>query len=154
MLYEGALQSDATTTSAFTSPPPFETKSADGAVEASNKVSSVSQRARRYRPRRTVSDRVREALLMLADGRADLLTHEEKAWNSITFSGTRHEIMLDFNGAESVAAGEGFIANLPEHEFRIPGHLVADATINEVDHRFGADERMVVTAVLLLLEEA
>jgi len=90
---------------------------------------------------------------MLADGRADMLTHEEKAWNSITFSGTRHELMLDFNGAEAVAAGEEFIAELPEHEFRIPGQLVADATIGEVDHRFGADERMVVTAVLLLLED-
>ncbi|EAQ30698.1 hypothetical protein NAP1_07960 [Erythrobacter sp. NAP1] len=109
---------------------------------------------RRYRPRRTTADRVREALLMLADGRADLLTHEEKAWSSITFAGTRHEVMLDFNGADAVAVGEEFIANLPEHEFTIPGQLVADATIREVDHRFGEDERMVVTAVLLLLEES
>ncbi|MHA7819420.1 MAG: hypothetical protein ACX930_07250 [Erythrobacter sp.] len=109
---------------------------------------------RRYRPRRTTGDRVREALILLAEGRADLLTHEEKAWNSITFSGTRHEVMLDFNGEEAVAVGEEFIANLPEHEFRIPGQLVADATIREVDHKFGADERMVVTAVLLLLEES
>ncbi len=127
----------------------LETKSADAGAPA-----SPSRRARRYRPRRTVSDRVREALLMLANGRADLLTHEEKAWNSITFSGTRHEVMLDFNGAEAVTAGEDFIAELPEHEFRIPGQLVADATISEVDHRFGTGERMVVTAVLLLLEES
>ncbi len=148
MLYEGALQSHPN--HALT-PFGIETKSADADPAASH---TPSKRARRYRPRRTVSDRVREALLLLAEGRADLLTHEEKAWNSITFSGTRHEVMLDFNGAESVAAGEDFIANLPEHEFRIPGQLVADATIGEVDHRFGADERMVVTAVLLLLEEA
>lgn len=110
--------------------------------------------ARRYRPRRTTADRVREALMMLAGGRADLLTHEEKAWSSITFTGTRHEVMLDFNGAEAVEVGEEFIANLPEHEFRIPGQLVADATVREVDHTFGVDERMVVTAVLLLLEES
>ena len=64
------------------------------------------------------------------------------------------EVMLDFNGSPAVEAGEDFIANLPEHEFTIPGQLVADATIKEVDHRFGADERMVVTAVLLLLEES
>ncbi|AWW75251.1 hypothetical protein CD351_12510 [Erythrobacter sp. KY5] len=109
---------------------------------------------RRYRARRTTADRVREALLMLAEGRADLLTHEEKAWSSITFAGTRHEVMLDFNGADAVAVGEEFIASLPEHEFTIPGQLVADATISEVDHRFGQDERMVVTAVLLLLDES
>lgn len=91
---------------------------------------------------------------MLAEGRAGLLTHEEKPWSSITFSGTRHELMLDFDGAEAVAVGEEFIANLPEHEFTIPGQLVADANVREVDHRFGEDERMVVTVVLLLLEES
>lgn len=126
---------------------PIETKSADAPPPANR------PRPRRYRPRRTTSDRVREALLMLAGGHGDLLTHEEKPWSSITFTGTRHEVMIDFNGEDAVAAGEDFIAQLPEHEFTIPGQLVADATIREVDHRFGADERMVVTAVLLLLEE-
>lgn len=131
----------------------FETKSADEPPAPPQKPPKT-QVARRYRPRRTTSDRVREAVLTLAEGRADLLTHEETAWTSITFAGTRHEIMLDFQGAEDVAVGEEFIANLPEHEFRIPGQLVADATVKEVDHRFGADERMVVTCVLLLLEES
>ncbi|TRD12237.1 hypothetical protein FGU71_10430 [Erythrobacter insulae] len=124
----------------------FETKSADAAP---------THRARRYRPRRSTADRVREAVLKLTNGRSSLLSHEEKAWASITFSGTRHELMLDFDGKESAAAGENFIANLPEHEFHIPGQLVAEATIREVDHSFsGDDERMVVTAVLLLLEES
>ena len=128
----------------------LETKSADPIG-----VPSPTPRGRRYRPRRTTADRVREALLMLAEGRASLLSHEEKAWSSITFSGTRHEVMLDFDGKEAVETGEDFIANLPDHEFRIPGQLVADATVREVDHRFGGDdERMVVTAVLLLLEES
>ena len=126
----------------------LETKSADTAEAA-----KPSLLGRRYRPRRTVGERVRTALLVMTEGHASLLTHEEKAWASITFSGTRHEVMLDFDGSEAVAVGEEFIANLPEHEFRIPGHLVADATIKEVDHRFGKDERLVVTASLLLLEE-
>lgn len=128
-------------------PVALETKSADADTQP-------RQTTRRYRPRRTTGDRVREALMTLAEGRADLLTHEEKAWNSITFAGTRHEVMLDFQGEEAVAVGEEFIAALPEHEFTIPGQLVADATVREVDHRFGLDERMVVTAVLLLLEES
>lgn len=127
--------------------PGFETKSAD--------APTLSAKAgRRYKPRRTLSDRVREAVLTLAEGHGSLLTHEETAWSSITFTGTRHEIMLDFDGPEAVAAGEDFLENLPDHEFTIPGHLVADATIRAVDHRFGANERMVVTAVLLLLEES
>ena len=132
---------------AFRPPAAFETKSAD--------TPAPTLRARRYRPRRTTADRVREALIKLSEGRASMLSHDEKAWASITFSGTRHELMLDFDGKEAVEVGEEFIANLPEHEFRIPGQLVAEATIREVDHSFNGDEeRMVVTAVLLLLEES
>lgn len=126
----------------------LETKSADPAPN-----SAPGSLARRYRPKRTLADRVREAVLMLAEGRADVQSHNESAWSSITFSGTRHELVLDFKDAEAVAAGEEFIANLPEHEFRIPGQLVADANVRSVDHRFGESEQMVVTAVLLLLED-
>ncbi|MGB7419630.1 MAG: hypothetical protein WA918_10670 [Erythrobacter sp.] len=107
----------------------------------------------RYRPRRTTSDRLREALSSLARNQGQFLTHEEAPWSSITFSGTRHEITLAFEGAEAVAAGETFIAALPEHEFTVPGQLVADADVREVEHRFAAEERLVVTCVLLLLEE-
>lgn len=128
---------------------------ADYEIKSSAGLDPAPGRARRCRPRRTTSDRVRDALLRLAQGQAQLLSHEEKAWASITFSGTRHEIMLDFDGREAVSAGESFIDALPDHEFSIPGQLVAEATVCEVDHRFaGDDERMVVTAVLLLLEES
>lgn len=124
-------------------------------LELNLEAKSNPRTMRRYRPRRTDADRVREALMNLAEGRATLLTHEETAWSSITFSGTRHTVILDFDGRDAVEVGESFIDALPEHEFTIPGQLVADATVREVDHRFtGDDERMVVTAVLLLLEES
>lgn len=120
-----------------------------------SRLAGSAKSHRRYRPRRTTTDRVREALLALAEGRAVTLAHEERAWASITFAGTRHELILDFDGAEAVAAGERFIEALPDHEFAIPGQLVAEATVRAVDHSFaGTAERMVVTAVLLLLEEA
>lgn len=105
------------------------------------------------RPRRSLGDRVRAALMQLANGRGAILSHEEKAWASITFSGSRHALVLEFVGADSVAAGEELIALLPDHEFAIPGHLVADAAIQTVEHRFGKEDRLTVTAVLLLLEE-
>lgn len=106
------------------------------------------------RPRRTLADRVRSGLLEITAGAGTVLGHEEKAWASITFSGTRHEVVLEFCGAEAVAAGEELIERLPDHEFTLPGQLVADATIAKVDHRFGAMERLEVTAVLLLLEDS
>ena len=111
-------------------------------------------KARRYRTPRSVGDRVQEALLVLGEAQASLLTHEEKAWASITFSGTRHELMLDFDGPEAVEAGERFVAALPDHEFAIPGQLVAEATVSEVSHMMHPAPRMVVTATLLLLEES
>ncbi|KPQ22466.1 MAG: hypothetical protein HLUCCX21_06195 [Porphyrobacter sp. HL-46] len=106
-----------------------------------------------FRPRRTTADRVRTALMQLTGGSGTVLSHEEKTWASITFAGTRHEMVLEFCGPEAVAGGEELIERLPDHEFAIPGQLVADATIIAVDHRFGAMERLEVTAVLLLLEE-
>ena len=110
--------------------------------------------SRFQRPRRTLADRVRSALLTITNGHGTLLSHEEKAWASITFSGTRHEVVLEFCGPDAVAAGEELIERLPDHEFTLPRQLVADATIGKVDHRFGAMERLEVTAVLLLLEES
>ena len=68
-------------------------------------------------------------------GQATIVSHDEKSWASITFAGTRHRLELAFEGAEAVEAGELFIAFLPEHEFAIPGQLVADAAVTAVDHR-------------------
>ncbi len=111
-------------------------------------------KARRYRARKTLADRVREALLGMAGAEANLLTHEETPWASITFAGTRHELTLDFDGIAGCKAGERFIAALPDHEFAIPGMLVADATVCKVESSYAPEPRMVVTATLLLLEEA
>jgi hypothetical protein len=103
--------------------------------------------------RRTTSDRVRDALLDLAQGRARIAAHQETAWASITFAGTRHRLELLFEGAEAVSAGEAFIEALPEHEFALPRQLVADASVSEVDHRFGPDPLLRVSVELLLLED-
>ena len=104
-------------------------------------------------PRRVVADALRDALLALAQGQATVLALAEKRWASATFTGTRHRVALQFDGAEAVAAAEVFIAFLPEHEFTVPGQLVADATVTEVDHRLDPP-LMTVCCELLLLEEA
>jgi hypothetical protein len=71
----------------------------------------------------------------------------------VTFSGTRHEVVLAFTGTEAVSAGEAFIDALPEHEFAIPRQLVADATVLAVEHSALPEPRLVVEVQLLLLEE-
>ena len=104
-------------------------------------------------PRRSTADRLREALMVLGDFRGQILSHGEKAWASITFAGARHTLTLLFAGDEAVAAGEQFIAALPDHEFTLEGQLVADAAVIEVEHRLLPTARLVVHCELLLLEE-
>ena len=104
-------------------------------------------------PQRSTGDRLREALLALGDFRGQVIAHTEKSWASITFSGARHTLALLFAGDEAVEAGERFIAALPDHEFAIPGQLVADAAVTEAEHRLLPSPRLVVQCELLLLEE-
>ena len=103
--------------------------------------------------RRSPSDRLREAILVLAEQRGQIVAHKEKAWASISFAGMRHSFGLLFAGEEAVAAGERFIVALPEHEFALPGQLVADASVVEVDHRIVPNPRLAVRCEILLLED-
>ena len=106
------------------------------------------------RTRRTAADRLRAALADLHAHRGQVLTHTEKAWASITFAGTRHSLAILFAGEDAVEAGEQFVAVLPNYEFAIPGQLVADAGVVEVEHRLTPEPRLVVQCDLLLLEES
>ena len=93
------------------------------------------------------------ALLGLAGGKAELIRHSERAWASVTFSGTRHTVVLAFTGAEAVAAGEAFIDALPGHEFTLPRQLVADAAVTSAAHVLLPEPKLSVEVELLLLEE-
>ncbi|NOU03259.1 MAG: hypothetical protein HOO94_06390 [Novosphingobium sp.] len=109
--------------------------------------------AARRLARRTPWMPLLSALLELAQGRGELLRHSERAWASVTFTGTRHSVALAFTGAEAVAAGELFIDALPDHEFAIPRQLVADAAVVRVDHTALPEPRLEVEVELLLLDE-
>jgi hypothetical protein len=110
--------------------------------------------AARRHSRRTPWMPLLSALLELAGGRAELVRHSERSWASVTFSGTRHTVVLAFTGPEPVEAGEHFIDALPEHEFAIPRQLVADAAVLRVDHSMLPEPRLEVEVELLLLDEA
>ncbi len=108
--------------------------------------------AARHRPRGPWMHLL-SALLGLAGGKAELVRHSERAWASVTFSGTRHTVVLAFAGAEAVAAGEVFLDALPEHEFTIPRQLVADAAVIAVEHDLLPEPKLTLEVELLLLEE-
>lgn len=117
-------------------------------------MSSEGKPPRPPRMRRSAADRLRTALMVLCEHKGQIITHTEKSWASITFAGTRHSLAILFAGDDAVEAGEHFVATLPEHEFAIPGQLVADAGIVEVEHRLSPSPRMIVQCDLLLLEDA
>lgn len=103
---------------------------------------------------RRIRQRLIEAILALAGGKAELAHHIERGWASVTFSGTRHTMSLVFTGDEAVAAGEHFIAALPDHEFTIPRQLVADAVVVSAEHALLPEPRLALEIELLLLEDA
>lgn len=93
------------------------------------------------------------ALLALGEGRAELVSHSERSWASVTFNGSRHEAVLDFTGIEAGIVGEALIEALPEHVFTIPGQIVADLAVIEAT-RIARPLRLRLTVELLLLEDA
>ena len=110
--------------------------------------------ARDDRPRGGAAKRLHAAIGRLAEHLAVVETNREERWASITFEGARHTLRLRFEGADAIAAGERFIAALPEHEFDLYRQFVAEATILSVDHGLLPEPRLVVTCELLVLDEA
>ena len=104
------------------------------------------------RPRRAPGERLANALVILGGGKGRITRQSETNWASITFAGTKHSVDLVFEGEAALELGEDFIAALPEHEFAIPGQLVADAEVTRVDHRV-APPLMKITCEVLLLDE-
>ncbi len=119
-------------------------------LTADTAMLSASRRA----ARRTPWMPLLSALLELAGGQGELVRHAERSWASVTFSGTRHTVVLVFSSHVAVSAGEAFIDALPEHEFTIPRQLVADAAVMRIDHTLLPEPRLEVEVQLLLLDEA
>ncbi len=88
-------------------------------------------------PRKQRTGSLVRALIALAGGHGAVVEHAMRNWASITFSGTRHHITLAFAGDEAIAGGDTLIALAPDHEFDLPGEIVADLAICEVRHHAG-----------------
>jgi hypothetical protein len=97
---------------------------------------------------------VLQQVLRLAGPCAQFAHHAERNWSSTTYSGAYHVFRLSFSGAEAVEAGEHFIAALPDHEFSLPGRLVAKATIVSAEHSLIHGPLLALEAELLVLDEA
>ena len=50
-------------------------------------------------------------------------------WQSLTFVGERHNLLLRFTGADARVLVEDFCSGLGDAEFAIPGQIVADIAV-------------------------
>ena len=92
-------------------------------------------------------------MLHLADAAASIADHTSSVWSSLSFTGNTHLVTVVFDGDENILLGEDFIQALPEHEFSIPGQLVADAHVTDVITQPNPPSLTVVCKVLLLAED-
>lgn len=92
------------------------------------------------------------AVLTLARGEAQLEEHRGTAWASATFTGMRHAMHVTLAGREGIATGEWLAAILPEHEFQIAGHLVADIAVSAIYRREEGTPAMTLTIEALTVE--
>ena len=69
--------------------------------------------------------RLIRALIARSGDSATLDHGTSEPWASATFTGARHLLRL----ALPPAAADGFVLGLDEHEFAIPGHIVADVIV-------------------------
>ena len=60
-----------------------------------------------------------------------ILLKKEKPWASITFSGTRHYLIIDATGNGGVQSMNRFIKRLPDQVFDLPDHFIADLLIRD-----------------------
>ena len=79
-----------------------------------------------------------------------LLAASWTRWASATFTGARHEISLSAPASDALDA---WLGALPEAQWRLRWHLVADIVVASVAPDPAAPERRLVDIEVLTLEE-
>lgn len=82
-------------------------------------------------PRRDPHVRVITQLSELAGSDISVIASSSRPWASATFIGAQHRVILRFAGEDAPEHAARFAECLPEAEFAIAGHIVADACVDE-----------------------
>lgn len=81
--------------------------------------------------RRDCHGRLIAALLDAAGPGSEIVDGALTPWCSATFVGAQHRLTLVLNGADAAARGARIAESLPEAQFCIPGHIVADLAVDD-----------------------
>ncbi|HEY1125434.1 MAG TPA: hypothetical protein VGE65_07355 [Sphingobium sp.] len=101
--------------------------------------------------RRDCHGRLMTALLASAGTDASIADSGFRPWCSATFLGAQHRITLRITGSDARERADQLAAALPDREWSIPGHIVADATIDAI--RQQADGAMLMDLAILTIED-
>lgn len=71
----------------------------------------------------------------------------ERPWASITFSGTRHTIVIDASVGPDHGVAVSIGDRLARHEFDLPSHFVADLLVRNADQTAGRIMLEILTIV-------
>lgn len=82
-------------------------------------------------PRRDPHTRLITQLLEYAGPDSSIIATSSRPWASATFVGARHVVLLRLGGAGHVARADRITDMLPDAEFAISGHVVADVCVDE-----------------------
>ena len=62
-------------------------------------------------------------------GEISAIVLDEVDWASVTFTGARHRLRVTLDGESAVGAAADFLAQLPDLDLPVPGHIVADIAL-------------------------
>lgn len=108
---------------------------------------------RTVRTRRDPQARLIRQLLALTGEGSRLVEVETVPWASVTFVGARHHIAIEMDEWDVGLESEYFAELLPDIEFRIAGHLVADAVVDSREGKLMGDRRKTLLRITVLTIE-
>lgn len=82
-------------------------------------------------PRRDPHTRLIAQLLGHAGPDSSVIATSSRPWASATFVGARHTLLLRLGGTDHGEQADRLMVSLPEAEFAIAGHIVADLCVDE-----------------------
>ena len=82
--------------------------------------------------RRDCQGRLVTALLALAGDGATIADLSFRPWCSATFIGAQHRVVIHLSGDDALSHALSLVVTLPEAELVIPGHVVADLTVDSI----------------------
>lgn len=98
--------------------------------------------------------RLIRALTALAGEGCEIHSSISRRWASATFSGARHEAELAWRGKGAHRRAEDLADRLPEAEFALAGHIVADMNVEALGlSREGGEELALLKIAALTVED-